>query len=81
MLRKSADGAERDMQFSQERDVEYSSFAGIYYLELIIIFSVGGFHKPSLPKLAGTCVKFKATIKSISSYCIHSYSLTIGDKV
>ncbi len=30
----------------------YPNFKDIYYLELGIIVSVGGFHKPSLPKLA-----------------------------
>jgi hypothetical protein len=42
-----------------ERDVHYPIFADIYYPEVGIIVSVGGFHKPSLPKLAGICVNLK----------------------
>jgi len=51
----------------------------IYYIKQGIIVSVGALRKPSQPKLAIVCAKSKETVKSIMSYCIHSYSISIGD--
>jgi hypothetical protein len=56
------------------------NFADKFYIDQGIVVSVGGFHKPSLPKLAGICVKYKANVKSIRLSCIHSYYFSIGDK-
>jgi hypothetical protein len=69
------------LAFSWERDANYPNFADIIYLEQGIIVSVGGFHKHSLPKMAGICAKSKETTKYFRSNCIHYYSSSIGDMV
>ncbi len=45
------------------RDADYPNFVDKFYIDQGIVVSVGGFHKPSRPKLAGLGVKSKATIK------------------
>jgi len=61
--------------------VHYPNFTDIYYLEQGIIVLVGGFHKPSLPYLAGIGVKSKATTKSIRSKCIYTPGNTKGGNI
>ncbi len=75
------DNSESVIPYILERDAIYANFADIYSLELGFNVLVGAFCKTNLPKVAGICVKSKATMKSIGANCIHTYSFAIGDKV